>query len=202
MKFPFLTSVLLFCGVLAYTIKRSNARREDEEEEFWERERQANATRRKSLDGLDYISVPIESLPVSLHTDDETIMEYINTLTDLSSVPIVNLTGYSNTDLKLEYGAPNIDLLSLYDQRYTTLVSTLQRWADKLDEYGETEAVKTILEFAVSTRSDVSKSYKRLASIYNAEGNIEAIQKLLPIAQSLKSPMKDSIIKAINSQLN
>ena len=37
----------------------------------------------------------------------------------------MHLTGYTNTDLKLEYGAPNIKLLSAYDQRYTTLARTL-----------------------------------------------------------------------------
>ena len=35
-------------------------------------------------------------------------------------------------DLKLEYGTANINDLSQYDQNYTLLVRTLQKWAEAL----------------------------------------------------------------------
>lgn len=109
-------------------------------EAFWDREHAANSTRRKSLDGLNYITIPVEAFPFGLVLQNEQIAEYEQTIRDLAKEPVVNLTGFSNTDLKLEYGAPNIDLLSLYDQRYTTLVCTLQSWAALLYKEGQPQA--------------------------------------------------------------
>jgi len=77
--------------------------------------------------------------------EDEKVMEFHRILHDLANAPIVNFTGFSNTDLKLEYGAPNIDLLMRYDQSYTTLVRTLQQWAEKLYQAGYITETKQIL---------------------------------------------------------
>lgn len=192
---------IILCIVVAYSIRHGKSVAEKEEDAFWERERAANSTRRKPLDNLEYITVPIDILPITLHIEDNTIKEYVDTIVELSKSPIVNLTGISNTDLKLQYGAPNIDLLSLYDQRYTTLACILQKWADRLFSMGETEAVRTILEFAVSTRTDVSGSYRLLCTIYGDNNDAASIRALLPIATSLNSPMKDSIVSYIESCL-
>jgi len=171
------------------------------EADFWEKERAANSVRRKPLDDLKYLTIPLDSLPVSLHTDNDIIRSCIDTIGELSKSPVVNLTGISNTDLKLKYGAPNINLLSLYDQRYTLLASTLQKWADALMELNETDAARTVLEYAVSTGTDVSGTYKMLASIYDHNGDKEAIRNLIPVAESLNTPLKDSIVRSLNDYL-
>ena len=202
MKFPILASVLALCAFIAFSNHRQREAAAKEEEEFWERERLANSTRRKSLDGLNYINIPLDLLPMNLYLDDEKISEYVSTVKTLSESPIVNLTGYSNTDLKLEYGAPNITLLSQYDQRYTTLVQTLQRWAQALYDRNEIEAAKTILEFSVSTNSDVSGSYKLLADIYKANHDTDRIDCLIKTAEKLNTPMRDSILTYLYSCTN
>ena len=53
--------------------------------------------------------------------DNERAEEYRSLLTSLSTQPVVNLTGFTNTDLKLEYGTANITCLTEYDQNYTLL---------------------------------------------------------------------------------
>jgi len=202
MKIPvLLTCIVAFSSLMIFQIHRDKERSAQIETDFWEREREANSTRRKSLDNLDYITIPTETLPLNLHLEDDTIKQYADTIVELSKSPIVNLTGISNTDLKLKYGAPNIDLLSVYDQRYTTLASTLQKWALALNEYGETAAVKTILEYAISTRTDVSGTYRLLASIYSEEDNVDGLRMLISVAESLNSPMKKSILDNLNSLL-
>ena len=103
-------------------------------DDFWEKELAANRTPRKSLDDLCYIQIPLNTLPLSALPDDSVAEECRETLEELSKSPIVNLTGISNTDLKLQYGAPNINLLSSYDQRYTTLARTLQTLGNRLYE--------------------------------------------------------------------
>jgi len=199
MKFPILASVLVLCGIIAFSTHRQKDSQEKEKAEFWEKERKANSVRRKSLDNLDYISVPIDDFPTSKHTDNIRISEYIETIKNICDKPIVNLTGISNTDLKLEYGAPNIELLSLYDSRYTTLVGTIQKWAKELYDLGEYDDAKTLLEFSISTKTDVSGTYKLLADIYKRENNIDKIKALIPIAESINSPLKESIINYLNA---
>lgn len=198
MKYPIFASFIVFCIWLAYEIRKSRKAHEQASESFWEREAAANNTRRKSLDGLAYIRIPFESFPMDLLTDDPRICEIHETLRTLSdSGPIVNLTGISNTDLKLQYGAPNINLLTLYDQKYTTLARTLQDFASVLYERGYHREACQILEFAVSTHTDVSSSYKLLISLYAELGQEDKIAALLPVAESLNSSLKPSIVRMI-----
>lgn len=197
MKFPFFASFIIFCVWLGYEIRKHRKRQEDCTEAFWEKERMANNTRRKSLDDLNYIVIPFDSLPMDALKDDPVIQEYHDTLHTISEGPIVNLTGISNTDLKLKYGAPNIDLLMLYDQRYTALARTLQNWAQSLYDYALVQEAKTVLEFAIETRTDVSASYKLLAGIYQKTGETDKINRLIPIAESLNSALSAHIAASL-----
>lgn len=197
MKMPFFASFIIFIIWLSYELHKTRRSAEQRENTFWEREAQANSTRRKPLDNLNYITIPFESLPMDIMTEDEKIAECHQLLHTLSTSPIVNFTGYTNTDLKLEYGAPNIELLMRYDQSYTLLASTLQKWADKLYEAGYTQEAKSILEFALSTNTDVSGTYRLLASIYSSEGHPEKIDGLLHLAENLKSGSKNIIVRTL-----
>ena len=197
MKLPFLTSVILFVVVLGHRIRLQRRISEKNDRSFWEREAAANATRRKSLDGLDYISIPLEKLPCEILTEDEQVADCINLLRTLSTQKIVNFTGFSNTDLKLEYGAPNITLLSEYDQNYTLMVRTLQKWADLLwDKDHQSEAVE-IMEFALSTHTDISRTYYKLAEYYAADENLDKIHELISMAEELRSANKNAIIRTL-----
>lgn len=197
MRFPFLASFIIFLIWLSYQLAKSKRITEKQEKSFWERERLANQTRRKSLDALPYITIPLATLPLQLCQEDDAVRECTDLIRSLSEQTIVNLTGYSNTDLKLMYGAPNITLLSDYDQNYTLLARTLQKWAALLYKRGFVNETKTILEFAVSTQTDVSGSYKLLAFIYKKEGNPEKIAALLETASLLRSAMKPAIVRAL-----
>ena len=197
MRLPFLASFIIFIVWLTYELAKSRKKAEKLEKSFWDREREANNTRKKPLDGLNFISLPLNELPFGIAADNERIQEYEELLRTLSTQKIVNLTGYSNTDLKLMYGAPNITALTEYDQNYTLLARTLQQWASTLVELGFTAEAKTILEFAVSTDTDVSGSYRLLSSIYHDNGEDEKIASLLQRAQTLRSLSKNSIVRIL-----
>ena len=197
MRFPFLASFIIFLIWLSYQLAKSKRITEKQEKSFWERERLANQTRRKSLDALPYITIPLATLPMQLCQEDDAVRECTDLVRSLSEQTIVNRTGYSNTDLKLMYGAPNSMLLSDYDQNYTLLARTLQKWAALLYKKGFVNETKTILEFAVSTQTDVSGSYKLLASIYKKEGHPEKTASLLETASTLRSAMKPAIVRAL-----
>ena len=202
MKFPFFASFLIFCLWLSYEIHKHRNQEAKSRDAFWEKEAAANNTRRKSLDDLDYIRIPFDSLPMDTLKEDPAIMQCHETLHGLSASPIVNLTGISNTDLKLTYGAPNIDLLSCYDQRYTLLARTLQDWAAALAGKDFPLEAVSVLEFAVSTHTDVSASYKLLSSLYQKQGCPEKIRDLIPIAESLNSGMKKHILSLLEEALS
>ena len=132
MNFGFLASLITFALLISYNIKRYSKRGRNQDSDFWSREARANSVRRKSLDGLNYVRIPLESFPTHLLNEDSTVMECIEIIEALTSRKIVNLTGWSNTDLKLAYGTANITALSQYDQNFTLLVQTLQKWAEAL----------------------------------------------------------------------
>jgi tetratricopeptide (TPR) repeat protein len=192
----FATSIV-FCLWLLYKIRASKSAQAEQEKSFWELERKANNTRRKSLDDLDYIEIPFDSLPFHLLTEDEQVAEYHETFKHLSEKPIVNLSCISNTELKLRYGAPNITILSRYDSAYTVLARTLQSWAAKLHEAGYIKEAQDVLEFAFKTGTDVSGTYFMLADIYLDKGEPEKVEELLEAAGNLNSSLSKVIVRRL-----
>lgn len=186
----------IFCLWNWYEMK-SRARKEDRREEaFWEREAKANTVRRKPIDHLDYIRIP-DNLPVNLLPENEEIQNCIKVINSLKEDKILNLTGYSNTDLKLEYGAPNLTELSRYDSNYTSLVTTLQKWADILMDKGYEEEAFDIMEYIVSTKADIGKTYRLLAKHYLSNEESDKYNSLIATAKELKSINTKYIVESI-----
>lgn len=197
MNFIIITSFLAFSIVFFFARKRAGRIEEARDREFWEREKRANFVRRKSLDGLNYITIPEALLNMKPTAATEELNDCIRALNDLSEYQIVNLTGYTNTDLKLEYGTANITILSDFDLHYTNLVTLLQKLAELLHENAEDALAIAALEFAVSTGTDVSKSYYLLADLYQAAGTPEKINGLIDCAKNINSMIKDTIVQRL-----
>lgn len=195
MNLLFLASFIAFCLFVTVYIKKQTKNSKKTDEEFWNREFLANSVRRKSLDGLKYITIPLETFPTHLLNENADVLECISVLEALTSRKIVNLTGWSNTDLKLEYGTANINLLTEYDQNYTVLVRTLQKWADLLTEAGYKKEAIPLLEFAIMTGTDVSRTYYLLAEYYVSAGQYKDIDRLRQVAGNLRSANRDIIVK-------
>lgn len=192
----FATFFIVMIFIIGYALQRNNATRKYEKNshDFWEKESLANSTRKKSLDGLTLITIPLEELPFS-DSQDDTLKECEDIIRILASKDIINLTGISNTDLKLTYGAPNFPYLSSCDQNFTDLVRTLNQWAKRLLELNQTEAAQKVLEFAIECKSDVSTTYQMLSSIYAQQHESEKIQSLMETAETLNTLLKNKILK-------
>lgn len=197
MNLYFLASFIIFLSLLSMAIRRHNRAVRKERERFWERERQANHVRRKPLDNLDYITIPLETLPVHVMAGDVTVRDCLDTLNTLAGEKIVSFAGITNTDLKLTYGTANITALSQYDQNFTLLVQTLQKWAETLHRAGYTAEARQILEYAVSVHSDAGTSYRLLASIYDGAGEREKVSGLHDAALALTSPSGKTIARTL-----
>ena len=136
------------------------------------------------------------------NTDDAVANEAISEeckeiLRSLSTQKIVNLTGYTNTDLKLSYGTANITCLTEYDQNYTLLVSTLQKWAEALYRGEAKKECRQVLEYAVSIGTDVSHTYFLLADLYDEEGESDLKCSLIEKASGLSSLSSKVIVRTL-----
>lgn len=201
MYFLLIASFLTFSIVFFFRLKHVSSIESKTYDEFWARENKANFTRKKPLDNLNYITIPGELLNMKPENSNEELDACIRDLNDLSAYTIVNLTGYTNTDLKLEYGTANITILSEYDFHYTNLAALLQKLAEKLHESGNDALAVMTLEFAVSTNTDVSKSYYLLAQLYIDAHTPEKIFDLMESAQNIKSIQRDIILKHLGELL-
>ncbi len=157
--FPFLAIFIVFCLILNYYIRKNDSAQQKVQDEFWEKEIRSNAVRKKDISKLDYITIPLDKIPVKLCTSTET------ELFELAKKPMLNLTGISNTDLKLQYGTANLEILAEYDTNFLEFVALVPDYATELIEAGEKEAAQMLLEFAVSVNADSRKIDRLLASI-------------------------------------
>ena len=169
--------------------------------EVIERERKANSVRKKSLNELEYVSIPYESLPFMEDTDETPLDEVLRSdqeaIRSFEDKKMVNFTGISNTDLKETYGVANLTVLSEYDQNFTALVQALDAWGEHLLLLDMKNEARTVLEFAVSIQSDLKSSYSNLATIYAENFEFEKIDHLGVMAENLNSLMKRPIIREL-----
>ncbi len=193
------SSFTIFCIIFSIALHKTKRIEQNLDQDFWEREQKANFTRKKSLDNLNYITIPEEILQMKPDYMTSEIENCLRDLNDLSAFKIVNFTGYTNTDLKLEYGTANINILSDYDFHYTNLVTLLQKLAELLHDILEDALAVKTLEFAVSTGTDVSKSYYLLAQLYQEAGMSEKIEELISQAQNVRSILKDTIVENLRA---
>lgn len=193
-----LLCLITFIVWLSYKKSKTEKAQKHTTDAFWAREQEANTTRKKDLSSLHYITIPYEALPFRENADEETL--YVQKeLKKLSAAKIVNFSGRSNTDLKLEYGTANLTELSIYDQNYTVLARTLNKWGQLLLNNGQKQDAQTVLEYAVSIGSDISATYLNLAVIYKENSCTNELESLYEKACELTTPMKDSLLAKLSA---
>lgn len=199
MRFPALFAIFVtFLLWLSYELRKAKKLDADSSASFWQREAQADNVRRQSLDNLDYITIPLDSLPF-FSGIDEKLDELQKNITDLAPCTMVNLSNYTNTELKLMYGPANLPALTEYDQNYTRLVRTLYQWGNRLSEIGHDKEAIQVLEYAVSIKSDVTAGYLLLGKLYQKTGSPHKIDTLIATASSLDSLLKDSLVQQLKT---
>ena len=197
MGFPILPFFLLFVVLLAIRLNYLKAKREQQENEFWERERQANITPAKDISNLRYITIPIEKFPLNF-SSDEKVIEIEKELQELSTHRLLNLTGMTNTDLKLAYGVPNFETMSKIGDDFDKTCVLLNKYAESLMEAERIDDVITVLEFAVGVGTDISESYTMLAQCYKAKQMDTKLDLLKNQVEQSSLFLKDSILQKIS----
>ncbi len=189
----FFIAFAVFVVILAVKRSRQTRHQENTNEAFLERERQANTTRKKDISNLDYLPFSADALPLGRLSDEE-ISKYEKILKNLTGKRIINLSQYSNTDLKLMYGPANLNDLSEYDDNYHTLAETLLNYAGRmasLQQYGD--AIK-ILEYAMKLRIDSSQIYLMLARLYREQHSPEKIKEIEDAVSSMDASFASYVL--------
>lgn len=225
MKLPFLTTFLIFIIWLTIRLHQTKDDTKKREAEFWEKEHKANFVRKKNIDNLSYIPFDISQIPIHPEISDDRVNEYIRELSTISGSRILNCTGKSNTDLKLEYGTANITKLTEYDGNFTILVRSIARLAEKYLIYSakylqdlssentdtansnDTAALsaslkndaRILLEYGVSIGSDVRLNYELLGGLYAEEKAYDKIKALIKSSEALNSLSKAPIQRALTA---
>ncbi len=197
LTFPFLTIFLIFIVWLAIKIKQSKAKHTKDMNDFWMAEMQANATPAKDIKGLSYITIPIEKFPLDFSTDGET-MDIESRLKELSTHPLLNLTGKTNTEIKAAYGVPNFETMCQIGEDYDEVTLLLDKYAAKLEEAGRINDAMAVLEFAVGTKTDIKTSYTRLGKCYKSLGKEEKLAYLIKQVEESNLLLKSAIIKELS----
>ena len=187
--------IVIFLAILTFQLRKTTNAQEEVEEKFWAREREANATRRKDISNLDYITIPDGLFPLNLDSAVE------NQLAELIGKKMLNLTGMTNTDLKLEYGVQNLDELTSYDDNFAEFIKLAPDHAKELIAAGQTDDARNILEFAVNNLADSRAIFDILSSIYVEAGETSKIPQLISLAEKLDSLSKNIILDDLNKKL-
>lgn len=184
--------------IIVFTIKnRQNTRKQTTvTENFWKKESEANSTRKKDISNLDYITIPLEIFPSGFHRECE------EKIKALSEKKILNLTGITNTDLKLTYGVANLEFLGECDANFADLVYCIGTYATELLKAGRVDDARRILEYGVSIHADSSLIYTTLGRLYNESGETAQILQLIEEAKKLDSFQKASIISRLSEYVS
>lgn len=194
----FFICFILFVLWIHVKYKQDNKGKSTWDEEFWEREKEANFARKKSIEDLDYIVIPEEDLPFRDNAVGEE-KHLQDNVRKLLSKKILNLSGQTNTDLKLAYGTANFNELSEYDQNFNDLLRCLNLWGTYLHKNVPEASCRAlqILEYAISLGSDITDTYRCVAEIYLEDNNFQKIDQLIEQVEETDFFMKDSIIRQL-----
>ena len=200
--YPIFTVFVIFALFTFIYMNRSTSTLSKEKEEFLEKEREANNVRKQPITDLNYVKVNLEELP-KIETDDEYLNERFNTLRVLSEedTKIVNLSNYTNTDLKLKYGVANLTILTEYDQNFTNLCRCLYEIGRRLYDTGNQDDAKAYLEYGIKCGTDLKLHYTLLADIYEQNMQYKDIVALIKKAENINSVLKPSLIRELTKRL-
>ena len=197
MGFPILPFFLLFLVLLAIRLNYLKAKRQQQEDEFWAKEREAKITPAKDISNLRYITIPIEKFPLNF-SNDEKVIEIETQLKELSTHKLLNLSGVSNTDLKLTYGTSNFETMSQIGEDFDKACILLNSYAKALVEAGMENDAVNVLEFAIGIGTDISESYIMLSDCYKKRSQTEKLSFLRERILNSNLLLKNSILNKID----
>lgn len=197
MGFSFLVIFIIFGFWLNFERKKGINQGQQVSQKYWERERQANSTRKKPTNQIHYITISEKSLPF-IEIQDKILENCQKKLEILKNKEIANFSGMSNTDLKLEYGVANLTYLQTLDENYIQLMYVLREYGLRLLELKHLPEAKQVLEFALENGTDSPAIYRALRDIYLQENAADSIEYLEFKAKQTESIQRDTLLAILD----
>ncbi|MBQ7677452.1 MAG: hypothetical protein IJT32_04390 [Lachnospiraceae bacterium] len=191
--FPIFTIFFFFCLFVFFRIRHLQSRREERDAAFWAREEAAMHAPNADLSKVPFLQIPLERFPMGLlQTDEAGLIE--EELRTLAAKPILNLSGMTNTDIRLAYGADNFDYMQNVGENFDRLEVLLCDFAKLLIENGHSIEAIPVLEYAVENNATISSIYTLLGECYDDAGDGDALNALIATVEGRDMMMQASIL--------
>lgn len=191
------SSIILIIFMIARSEHLSGAAKGKSLKNFWETESKSNSTRKADISKLDYVILRTSTLCIDT-AQKCGLSNLIDELNSFTAKKIINLSGYTNTDLKLMYGPANLDILSEYDNNYANLIKLLNKIGDSLYDAEEISAATSFYEYAIEIGSDITNTYVKLCTIYSSNSETDKIKNLTKKAGKITSLSGPIILDKLN----
>ncbi|MCR4674988.1 MAG: hypothetical protein K5675_08250 [Lachnospiraceae bacterium] len=198
MAFPFLTIFMIFIIFLFFRFSTLRKKQDEKINNFWDHEYDAEHTPARDISNLPYIKVPLSNFPLDKWDDDE-IRMIEDSIRSLSEKRILNLTGKTNTELKLEYGTANLNVMSEIGENFNDLAVLLTDYGKALMQKGDFESAANVFEYGASIKSDVSSNYMLLGDCYIALHQERKLNTIKEQVQSMHLLLEHKIISYLDS---
>lgn len=173
---------LIFVFIFQHHLHKNMKIENEANDGFWEKEQKSLRVRRKNITEDDILHIDIQTLhfpDVSLSDSDRflytRIKENIHRMKDL---PMINLIGISNQDIRLQFGTANLPTITTYEENYTGFLKAIASYAKFMAEHNEIEEAIQAYEICVQNGSDYSHHYLALKELYTQKNEIKKIQAL------------------------
>lgn len=197
--FPsFFICFLIFILWMHYEKRKADKKGKRESQEFWQREEEANHARNRDFSDLSMFCPDASRIPMP-ETEDENVTYYQKRVTDCLELPMMNLSQFTNTDLKLAYGVGNFKTLSNYDENFNDFLMNMSNLGKAYFTAGLLQESESIYRFCIESGSKKSNDYKALAEVYSAMGTKGKIDDLITEVGASELPRKASLIEHLRS---
>ena len=198
-KIPsFFILFLTFLFIWSHNLRKRQKKHEAEREAFWGKEERSLAVRKKEIPAELYFRPNISRLSFPTLTLAPAAAEKYQTLEKQIrgsvGLPMLSLSGMSNTDLRLNFGTANQPVIAQAEENYEAFLNFLYEYAVLMNEHGQAEEAIAALEEAVRLKSDICQHYFLLADLYRAQSDANSLQILTALVQDMTSSSKQRIL--------
>lgn len=200
----FIIIFIIFIAWTQYEMKKGDKAERKAHEEFLAREYEANHTAKKDFSDIPVLRFDESVIPLpeeGQFTENDDVTGYIESLRSLIKEPMMDLSSYSNTDLKLSYGTANFTLLSGYDANYSNFLMLLTNLARAYERRKMYDLAEKSYKAAIQCGSVKLNDYTALAGVYLKKDDPAAINSLIEEVQASDIERKEGIAEALKREL-
>jgi hypothetical protein len=171
----FALSVMLIV-MLVIKFSRHSKQQADVKRKFLDDEAAANAVRKKEIDPALFYTADLSALPEIPEGDPFQIERCAKRMMIYFKEPITNL------ELKMQYGAAQMDFIAQYEENFNEYLKALTKWAASIAEENKSDAL-VILELVISLGGEFRDAYKLAADIYASKRDSIGMEGLRSFAE-------------------